>query len=258
MNNIITKELKKILNSFEGYIIMLVFFLINGLALWILPYPSPNILEGGIGTLQPFFQLNFYLFMLLVPIITMGLISEEKKINTLELLLTKPIPPFSIIVGKFLACFILISIIVLLSFIYLLCIYNLSSGNIDLGSIYCGYLGLFLLCFLYISIGLFCSSLTKRQFIAFLLSFSIITIGSLGVDLLIKLISNFEIEALNNNYNYSSKFIDFIQIILQKISFSENYKSFGLGILDLKSVFYFISLGFMFLLISVINIKEEK
>ena len=84
MNSIIKKELKKIFNSLEGYILAIVFLLTNGLALWVLPYPAPNIFEGGFASLDEFFKLNSLILLFLTPVITMGMIAEERKTNTLE------------------------------------------------------------------------------------------------------------------------------------------------------------------------------
>ena len=258
MNSIIKKELKKMFNSLEGYIIAIVFLLTNGLMLWVLPYPAPNIFEGGFASLDNFFKLNSLVLLFLIPIITMGMISEEKKTNTLELLLTKPISPLSIIIGKFISCCILIITMIIPTIIYITCIYKLSDGKIDTGSIFCGYFGLLILCFTYISVGLFCSSLTKKQLIAFIVTLCILIIISIGLDFLIQIVSNIENKLIEDDYQKSYPILDFIQIILKKISLTENYKPFTIGMLDLKNVVYFISIGLMFLLISAENIKERR
>lgn len=258
MNSIIKKELKKIFNSLEGYILAIVFLLTNGLALWVLPYPAPNIFEGGFASLDEFFKLNSLILLFLTPVITMGMIAEERKTNTLELLLTKPINPLSIIIGKFISCFILIITMIIPTIIYIICIYKLSNGRVDTGAIFCGYFGLLVLCFTYISIGLFCSSLTKKQLIAFIVALCILMTISIGLDFLIQIISNIENTLIEGDYQKSYPILDFTQIILKKISLTENYKPFTIGILDFKNVFYFISIGLMFLLISTQNIKQRR
>jgi len=258
MNSIIKKELNRIFNSLEGYVIIIAFLLTNGLALWVLPYPSPNIFEGGFASLDDFFKLNSLVLLFLIPVITMGMIAEEKKTNTLELLLTKPINPFSIIIGKLISCFILITTMILPTLIYVICIYNLSNGKIDTGAIFCGYFGLLILCFTYISVGLFCSSLTKKQLISFIIALCILMTISIGLDFLIQIISNIKNNLIEGDYHKSHPILDFAQIILKKISLTENYKPFTIGILDLKNVVYFISIGLMFLLISTQNIKQRR
>ena len=147
---------------------------------------------------------------------------------------------------------------ILPTIIYIFCIYDLSNGKIDTGAIFCAYFGLLLLSFVYISIGLFCSSLTQRQLIAFIVSFFILITMSIGLDFLIQITSNIENTLREDNYNKSYPILDLFQIILKKISFTENYKPFSIGLLDFKNIIYFISVGLMFLLISIENIKERR
>ncbi len=258
MTNIIIKELKRFFNSIEGYLIIIVFLLINGLALWVFPYPSPNILDSGFASLDNFFELNLTVFLIIIPAITMSMISEERRMNTLELLITKPINPSSIILGKLISTITLVVIMILPTIFYSYSIIDLSNGKIDTNAIFCGYIGLVILTFVYASIGIFCSSLTKRQLIAFILSILIIASMTYLIDFLVRILSNIENNLSEDNYTNSFPILDFFKNFLTRISITENYKPFSIGIIDFKSVFYLFSIGIMFLLISIENIKERR
>ena len=142
MKTILIKELRYFFNSITTYLTISIFLIINGLCLWVFPEPSPNIFNSGIANLYVFFNFFPWLILFLAPIITMGIISEEKNNKTIELLLTKPVNEFQIILGKFFACLIFITVTLAPTIIYWFCINDLSKELIDFGQIISGYIGL--------------------------------------------------------------------------------------------------------------------
>ena len=171
MFTLLKKELNSFLSSLIGYMAIVVFLAFNGLFLWIIEGDF-NVFSYGIAGLDGLFLLAPWIFLFLIPSITMKMFAEEKKNGTIELLLTKPLSDISIIFSKFLAGVILVIISILPTLIYIIAVYQLGSpkGNLDLGGIMGSYLGLVFLGAIFVAIGIFCSSLTDNQIIAFILS----------------------------------------------------------------------------------------
>ena len=171
MISIFKKELNSFLNSLIGYLIILVFSTLNGLFLWIFP-GSFNLLDSGYASLGSLFYIAPWVFLFLIPALTMRFFSDEFKIGTIELLLTKPISELEIILGKYIAGLILCLIALVPTLIYVFTIYQLGhpQGNIDWGATLGSYIGLIFLSSVYISIGLFASSLSENQIVSFILS----------------------------------------------------------------------------------------
>ena len=237
MKAILLKELRFFFNSPSTYFVIGIFLLITSLSIWIFPDPAPNILEAGIANLSAFFEFTPWLILLLTPIITMGILSEETKGKTVELLLTKPISEFSIIFSKFLACLIFIIITFSPTITYVFCINDLSTNSIDFAQIITGYFGLILVSSSFISIGIFFSAIAKKQFIAFILSFITILFLLEGINMIQKM------EILE---------------ILKVFSITERAEGFHKGILDLKDIFFFISTTMLFLVLSIEILKKRS
>ena len=237
MKSVLLKELKYFLNTPSIYFIIGIFLTICSLSFWVFPEPAPNIFDYGLANLSTFFEFSPWLILLLAPIITMGIISEEKKEKTIELLLTKPIYELELVLGKFLASLILIIITFFPTIIYVFCIQELSSNDIDTGQIFSGYIGLILISSCFISIGIFFSSLTNKQLVAFILSFSTILFFLLGITLIQKMTS-----------------FDFLSVL----NFNDRFEGFQKGIIDLKDVIFFISISLMFLLLTTEKLKRER
>ncbi len=236
MKPVLLKELRNFFNSPSTYFIIGIFLLITSLATWIFPDPSPNILNSGIANLSMFFEFTPWLILLLAPIITMGILSEEIRGKTLELLLTKPINEFSIIFGKFCACLIFIIITFLPTIIYVFCINTLSENQIDFAQIITGYSGLIFVSSSFISIGIFFSAISKKQLISFILTFITILFLIGGIDIIQKM------EILE---------------ILQIFSITERSEGFYKGIIDLKDIMFFISITILFLAMSTEILKRR-
>ena len=171
MKSILLREIKSFFGSPIGYLVIAIFLLINSLFLWVFEGEF-NILKRGFADLSPIFTLAPWILIFLIPAVTMRSFSDEKKQGTLELLLTKPISLWEIVGGKFLGAFFLIVIALIPTIIYVMAIYYLGmpEGNIDFGSTVGSYIGLLFLIASYTAIGIFCSSLSDNQIIAFIIA----------------------------------------------------------------------------------------
>ena len=165
------KEVLAFFSSLTGYLVAGVFLLLTGLFLWVIP-GNLNIPFGGYASLDSLFWLAPWLYLFLVPAVTMRLLSEERKSGTIELLLTKPLTDWSIVGGKYLAGVTLVVISLIPTLVYFFSVHSMAQpvGNIDHGAIWGSYIGLILLGAVYTSIGLFTSSVTENQIVAFVLA----------------------------------------------------------------------------------------
>jgi ABC-2 type transport system permease protein len=170
MMTILIKEINEFLDSLIGYVVMAVFLVGIGSVMWL--FPETNVLAYGYATLDPVFSLGPYLFMFLIPAITMRSFAEEQRNGTIELLLTLPVRTWDIVFGKFLASWILAGLAILPTLFYYFTIYKLGNpaGNLDVSGIVGSYIGLFLLAGVFVSIGIFSSSITGNQIVSFVLS----------------------------------------------------------------------------------------
>lgn len=237
-NALIIKEVKGFFNNAIGYLVIGLFLLINGLFLWVFE-GSFNIFDQGIADLLPFFELTPWIFTFLIAAITMRCFSEENKIGTLELLLTKPLSLHQIILGKFLGCFVLVVLALLPTLIYLVCLSALQIDHQywDLGSTLGSFIGIIFLGLCFIAIGLFTSALTNNQIVAFLLA------------VIINFLLFFGIEGLS--------FI-FPNINLSSIGIQYHYSSISRGVIDTKDIFYFLSIVFLFLVLTYLSLLKTK
>src|SRR5688500_10792763 len=157
------RELNSFFDSLIAYIMLVLFLGFSGFFTWLL---GSDIFFTGQASLESFFNVAFWTLFFFIPALTMRLLAEEKKTGTLELLLTKAVTDRQVVAGKFLSAFILVLVALLLTTPYVITIATL--GNIDAGQIFCGYLGMLLMSAMYISIGLYTSSITSNQVVAFL------------------------------------------------------------------------------------------
>ncbi len=227
---LIRKEINTFFSSIAGYLVVAIFLILNGLFLWVFK-GQYNILDSGFADLSPFFQIAPWVLLFLIPAITMRSFSEEKKYGTLEILLTKPIRPYRLVIGKYLGCLSLIIIALLPSFLYVLTIYQLSSpiGSFDIGSTIGSYIALLLLAASYTAIGIFSSSITTNQIIAFLITISICFTIYFGFALLDKM-------------NWMG-----MQIHYERIS---------MGVLDTRDSMYFVSVLLFFLALATFSLTK--
>jgi ABC-2 type transport system permease protein len=230
---IFQKEISSFFSSIIAYVVISIFLIANGIFLWILP--DSNIFDFGYANLNSLFELAPWVFMFLIPAVTMRSFAEERKNGTLEIILTKPISDFQIIVGKYLAGLTLVMLSILPTLLYYYTVYTLASpvGNIDSGGIIGSYIGLFFLASIYVSIGIFASSLNDNQIICFFFYVLIDLIRGLFL-------------------------ISPIDPILQYLSISTHYSSISRGIIDSRDIIYFISFNAIFIVLTKMIIERRK
>jgi ABC-2 type transport system permease protein len=235
---ILKKEFNSYFASPIAYVAIGIFLLMNGLFLWIFK-DDFNILNAGFADLNSFFLLSPWVFMFLIPAITMKSFADEYSNGTIELLKTKPISKWQIVFGKFLASLLLIVLAIIPTFTYVYSVYQLGRpvGNIDFGSTIGSYIGLLFLAATYTSIGLFTSTLSKNQIIAFILGVFLTFILFYGFDAIAY--------SLDNN------------LTIRKIGIHEHFKSITRGVIDTRDLIYFISVTVFFLFITKIQLENE-
>ncbi|MCK4837139.1 MAG: ABC transporter permease, partial [Candidatus Aminicenantes bacterium] len=177
------KEISSFFSTLTGYVVIVVFLLANSLFIWIFP-GNLNVLDSGYADLETLFIIAPWVFLFLVPAITMRMFSEEQHSGTIELLFTKPLSDLKIILAKYLAGLLLVLFSLLPTLVYFGSVYFLGNpvGNIDLGGFWGSYFGLFFLAGIYVAIGTFTSSLSDNQIISFLLAVLISFIFYTGFD----------------------------------------------------------------------------
>ncbi len=228
---ILQKEIIAYLSSLVAYITIGIFLLVLGLLLWI--FPDTSILDYGYADLSSLFNTTPYLFMFLIPAITMRSLAEEKKEGTFELLATRPITDWQIVLGKYFACLLLVLLALLPTLVYVYSVYQLGNpvGNLDTGAIIGSYIGLFLLGATFVAIGIFASSITKNQIIAF----------AIAVFMCFFMFSGFD--SLSGLWSFQNTEI-------QNFGINEHYQAISRGVLDTRDLVYFLSVAGLFLLLT--------
>ena len=239
MFSILKKEVTTYLSSLVAYITIGVFLLVLGLFLWV--FPETSILAYGYAGLESLFSTAPYLFMFLVPAITMRLLAEERREGTFELLLTRPLTDIQIVLGKYFAGVVIVLFALLPTLVYYFSVYTLGTpqGNIDTGAVIGSYIGLFLLGASFTAIGLFASSVTKNQVIAFTIAVFLCFFFYSGFDSLSSILS------LQN-------------LGLQSLGINEHYQSISRGVLDTRDLMYFIVLVILFLWLTLFVLHRQS
>ncbi len=228
---LIKKEIASFFSSLTGYIVIMVFLIANSLFLWVFP-GEYNVLDSGYANLDTFFFLAPWIFLFLVPALTMRLFADEKRTGTVELLFTHPLSEMQIITAKYFAgiALVLFSLLPALIFFISVGLLGKPMWNMDTGAFWGSFIGLFFLAALYVSVGVFASALTENQIIAFLLSLLISFFFYIGFEA----ISNLSIfGTMRETINY--------------IGISEHYKSMSKGVLDTRDIVYFTAVSLLFL-----------
>ncbi len=231
MFGVYKKEINLFFSSLIGYITIGVFLVLVGLFIWV--FPETNILNYGYASLDQLFAIAPNVFLLLIPAITMRSFAEETQTGTIELLATKPLSDWQIILGKYFACLTLVVIALLPTIIYYISVYKLGNpvGIIDSGGYWGSMVGLLFLGATYVGIGIFASSLTNNQIIAFIIAIALCYMLFIGFDFL----SSFAF--------FRGGLDDFIQ----RIGMNYHYNSLSRGLLDTRDIMYFISAIIAFL-----------
>ncbi|MDI9858926.1 gliding motility-associated ABC transporter permease subunit GldF [Flectobacillus roseus] len=223
MFQIFQKEVNSFLNSLIGYIVIGVFLTATGLFVW---FFKDNVLDYGFADLTSFFQVAPFIFLFLIPAITMRAFAEEFKTGTIELLFTKPLGAWEIVLGKYLASCFLILLSLLPTLLYYYSIYQLGNpqGNIDSAAVMTSYIGLFFLGCVFAALGVFSSSLTDNQVVAFVIGFVMCLILYYGVGKLAEL-------SLMGSFGY----------ILAQIGLDYQFEALSRGLIDSRNILYFLS-----------------
>jgi len=233
---ILKKEFNSFFSSPIGFLVIGVFLVANGLFLWLFKSEF-NILDYGFADLSPFFTLAPWVLLFLIPAITMRSFSDEKKQGTLELLLTKPISNLKIVLGKFLGAFVLVLLALLPTLLYVYTVNQLGNpaGNLDMAAVTGSYLGLLFLVAAYTAIGVFASTLSDNQIVAFIIAVVLCLLFYVGFDSIADLFSSTLIESFGMN---------------------THFKSISRGVLDTRDIIYFISITVFFLTLTVFSINS--
>ncbi|MBL7904421.1 MAG: gliding motility-associated ABC transporter permease subunit GldF [Bacteroidales bacterium] len=242
MFTLFRKEIMSFLNSLIGYLAIVVFLVINGLFLWVFPLGF-NIVDNGYASLDNLFMIAPFVFLFLIPAITMRSFADEKRSGTIEMLLTKPITDLQLILAKFAAGVTLVLFSLIPTLVYAVSVYilGLPSGNMDLGGMWGSYLGLVFLGSAFVAIGIFVSSLTDNQIIAFILALTLSGFSYIGFDALADL-------ALFGKAD----------LFIMSLGIQAHYASMSRGVIDTRDVIYFLSLISVFVLSTRIVLESRK
>ncbi|MCY7361299.1 MAG: ABC transporter permease [Ignavibacteria bacterium] len=234
MKNILTifkKELRSYFNSPVAYIVLIVFLIITG---W---FFTSSLFLTGVVSMRNVFDIIPFIFLFFIPAISMRTFAEEKKSGTIELLLTKPISDIDIVIGKFLAALALTGIALAFTLIYVISLTTL--GKLDFGPIIGAYIGLLLMSGIYIGIGIFASSLTENQVVAFILSFVIV----FGLFLLNKVLIFLPIPLAS---------------VLEYLSIDYHFGNIARGVIDSRNIIYYLSGITIFILLTKASLEKRK
>jgi ABC-2 type transport system permease protein len=240
MYSLFKKEIKTFLGSLIGYLVIVVFLLVTGLFLWVFP-GMYNIPDNGYATLEGLFLLAPWVYLFLVPAITMRSFADEKRTGTIEILLTHPVTDFQLVLAKFFAGMALVIFSLLPTLLWFLSVYLLGNpiGSIDIGATWGSFIGLFFLAAIYVAIGVFASSLTDNQIISFIMAMGISFIFYLGLDFV------------------ASSGVPYIfEQILSWFSINNHYLSISRGVVDLRDMVYFAGMALFFLYITGILLRK--
>lgn len=239
MMQVLAKEFSSFLNSLIAYIVIGFFLTGIGLLMWV--FPETSVLDYGFADLDTLFSMGPYVFIFLIPAITMRSFAEERKMGTLELLLTKPLRDWDLVIGKFMAAFALVFLSLVPTLIYYYSVYQLGSppGNIDSAGVAGSYIGIALLAMVFCAIGLLASAVTHNQIISFILAAFLCFIFYIGFDSLAALLERGG-------------------LLVKQFGILYHYESLSKGLIDSRDVIYFLSVTFFLLLATKVTISSTQ
>ncbi len=229
------RELQSFFNSLMAYIILVTFLGFSGFFTWLF---GSDVFFVKQASLQSFFGIAYWTLFFFIPALTMRLFAEENRSGTIELLVTKPINDWQLVLGKFLSTLLLIIIALVLTLPYYITVANL--GPVDHGAVWSGYLGLILMSAAYISIGIFTSSISNNQIVGYMLALFIGIFFQIIFGLLAGNLSGF------------------IGSILDYLSLSTHFESISRGVIDTKDLIYFLSIIFIGLVLTEGNLAKKR
>ncbi|MGB3587001.1 MAG: gliding motility-associated ABC transporter permease subunit GldF [Tunicatimonas sp.] len=235
------KEVNSYLNSLIAYVVIAVFLTGTGLLMWV--FPDTSVLTYGFADLSTLFTLGPYVFMFLIPAITMRSFAEERKAGTMELILTQPVTDWQLVLGKYLAAWTVVVLAVVPTLIYYFSVYQLGNpvGNLDSAGIFGSYIGLTLLGGVFTAIGTLASSLTENQVIAFILAVFLCFFLYTGFSSLAGL-----------------KMWDDSELVVEKFGILHHYDAMSRGLIDSRNLLYFGTVTIIMLLLTQLVLNSRK
>lgn len=239
---LLRKEVNSFLSSVIGYVVIAVFLLLTGLFMWGFQ-GNLHVLDQGYATLDTLFYIAPWVFMFLVPAITMRSFSEEKRTGTIELLFTRPVTDIQIIFAKYLSGVFLVLLALIPTLVYYFSVIQLGNpvGNIDHGGTWGSYLGLLFLGAGFTAIGIFASAVSDNQVVSFILALFLCFVCYSGL----QQIASFELLGALDRF-------------VEKLSIAEHYDSMSRGVIDTRDVIYFISLSGIFIILTRTVLQSRK
>lgn len=239
---IFRKEISGFFSSLTGYIVIIFFLLINSLFMWVFP-GEWNIFDRGYAGLDTLFIISPWIFLFLVPAVTMKMIADENRLGTMELIYSKPVTERGIVYGKYFASVMLVIFALLPGVIYYISVYMLGEvpGNLDKGGTMGAFIGLLFLASVYASAGLFASSLTDNQAIAFIIAVLICFFLFIGFD----------------SFAYLPGFRNLDEFII-RLGINEHYKSISRGVVDIRDIAYFLAVIGIVNELTVFRLQSRK
>ena len=242
MLTLFIREINNFFNNLIGYISIGIFLVINSLFLWVFPLDT-NVLQSGYASLEGLFSMGPFVFLFLIPAITMRFFADEKKSGTIEFLLTKPLTDLQIVLAKYFAAFVLVVFSLLPTLIYVVTVYRfgLPVGNIDMGATWGSYLGLLFLGAAFVAMGLFASSLTDNQIVSFIISIFLCGFAYIGFEFI-----------------YTLDLFGQLDLFIRNLGIYAHYTSISRGVVDSRDMIYFLSIVVLFLLLTKIRLESRK
>jgi len=236
------KEIYGFLNSLIGYIVIIVFLLVIGLFLWVVPLQF-NVLDFGYASIDGLFILAPFVFLFLIPAITMRSFADERKSGTLELLMTQPLTDLQVILAKYFAGVILVIFSLLPTLVYFFSVYHLGlpPGNMDLGGMWGSYIGLLFLGSTFVAIGIFSSSISDNQIVSFIIAVFLCAFFYIGFELF-----------------YTFILSGRTGLLIQSIGINAHYSSISRGVIDTRDLIYFISISVFFIMLTKLSLESRK
>ncbi len=242
MYSIFQKEIHAFFSSLIGYVVMGVFITSIGLFMWV--FSETSVISYRFATLDQLFSIAPLVFLFLIPAVTMSSFADERSKGTIEFLFTRPLTTLQVVLGKYLANVTLVLFALLPTLIYYFSIYQLGSpqGNLDKGAIFGSYIGLFFLASVFVSIGIFASSISTNQIVAFIMA-------------------AFLCFFFHWAFLYVAKipvFTGNLDLFIQKLGINYHYSSISKGVIDTRDILYFFSVIIVFLLATHQVLENQK
>lgn len=236
------KEISAFFSSLTGYIVIGTFLVLTGLVIWF--WPDQSVIDFGFSSLDQLFFYAPMIFLLLIPAITMRSFSEEKQTGTIELLATKPVSDWAIILGKYAASMTLVALALAPTLVYFFSIWRLGSpvGNLDTGGIAGSYIGLFFLAGVFAAVGILASSLTSNPIVSFVLAVLFCLFLHWGFDV---------VSSLPIFYGKTDD-------VVQMLGIANHYNSVSRGVLDTRDLIYFLSAIGLFLAATAMSLDRRN